>query len=83
LTGRSVVVGDVTADPRYLTTFGNTRSEIVVPIRDGEGTVTGLIDVESDLVNAFDESDRLVLERCARALAPLFDRTGEKPVPGE
>lgn len=27
-----VVVGDVRNDPRYLTTFGSTRSEIVVPV---------------------------------------------------
>ncbi len=35
-TGEVVIVGDVAADPRYLTTHSTTRSEIVVPIlRDG------------------------------------------------
>jgi putative methionine-R-sulfoxide reductase with GAF domain len=32
--GESVVVGDVSKDPRYLTAFGTTRSEIIVPIVD-------------------------------------------------
>jgi hypothetical protein len=31
---RTINVGDVAADPRYLTTFGSTRSEIIVPIFD-------------------------------------------------
>ena len=45
--GETIVVGDVTADVRYLTTFGSTRSEIVVPVRSSSGRVRGLIDVES------------------------------------
>ena len=82
-TGQSIVVGDVTKDPRYLTTFGSTRSELVVPVRDLEGTIIGLIDVESEMVNAFSEHDRQALEHCARILTPLFVQTGEKLPPGE
>jgi L-methionine (R)-S-oxide reductase len=45
---RSVVVGDVTADPRYLTAFSSTRSEAVVPVVDpATGAVVGTLDVES------------------------------------
>jgi L-methionine (R)-S-oxide reductase len=69
--GETVVVGDVTSDPRYLTTLGGTRSEIVVPVRI-DGAVRGLIDVESDQVDAFSEEDSALLERCAESLAPLW-----------
>jgi L-methionine (R)-S-oxide reductase len=69
--GAPVVVDDVTVDSRYLTTFGSTRSEIVVPIFE-TGEVVGLIDVESDAVAAFMDVDRSFLERCASALAPLL-----------
>ena len=31
-----VNVGEVTADPRYLRTFGTTRSEIIVPVFDAD-----------------------------------------------
>jgi L-methionine (R)-S-oxide reductase len=68
---QTVVVGDVTADPRYLTTLGSTRSEIVVPVRI-DGAVRGLIDVESEEVDAFREEDSALLERCAEWLAPLW-----------
>ena len=34
---RTVNVGDVASDPGYLTALDTTRSEIIVPILDGEG----------------------------------------------
>jgi L-methionine (R)-S-oxide reductase len=67
----TVVVGDVAADARYLTTLGSTRSEIVVPVRI-DGVVRGLVDVESDQIDAFSEEDSALLERCAASLAPLW-----------
>lgn len=73
-TGTTVVVGDVTKDPRYLTTFSSTRSEMIVPImRSAARRPIGLIDVESERVNAFGEKDRSLLENCAQVLAALWD----------
>jgi L-methionine (R)-S-oxide reductase len=70
---RSIVnVGNVLEDPRWLTTFGSTRSEIIVPVITIDGTVAGLIDVESELLSAFSTDDELFLTRCAPLLLPLF-----------
>ena len=72
--GETVMVGDVSKDPRYLTAFGSTRSEIIVPVVDRAGRkVVGTIDVESERVDAFSEEDRAALERCASAGAELFE----------
>jgi L-methionine (R)-S-oxide reductase len=72
--GETVVVGDVSKDPRYLMAFGTTRSEIIVPIVDCAGRkVVGTIDVETEKVGAFSEEDRAALERCAAAAAKLFE----------
>ena len=69
----TVVVGDVRADPRYLTAFGNTLSEIIVPIVNPRSkAVLGTIDVESERANAFSPSDQQLLEECARAALPLW-----------
>jgi L-methionine (R)-S-oxide reductase len=72
--GKTVVVGDVSKDPRYLTAFGSTRSEIIVPVLDrtGRKKTVGTIDVESEKVDAFSEEDRAALERCAATVAGLF-----------
>lgn len=67
---QSIVVDDVRADPRYLSCFVSTRSEVVVPILSGE-RVIGEIDVDSDQPAAFGEAGRLLLEAVAARLAPL------------
>lgn len=68
--GKTEIVDDVNADPRYLACFPSTRSEIVVPIAH-EGRVVGEIDIDSDRPAAFGEDDRVFLERVAELLAPL------------
>jgi L-methionine (R)-S-oxide reductase len=74
--GETVVVGDVSKDPRYLTAFGSTRSEMIIPVLDRAGRkVVGTIDVESDQVDAFSEGDRAALERCAVAVTKLFEES--------
>jgi L-methionine (R)-S-oxide reductase len=74
---RSVIVGDVTADPRYLTAFSSTRSEAVVPVVDpATGAVVGTLDVESAQQDAFTELDQRALERCAASLTGLFAEAG-------
>jgi len=67
----TIAVGDVANDPRYLTTHGTTRSEIVVPVCTGTVPV-GLIDVASDRAHAFAGSDEELLEGCAALISPLW-----------
>lgn len=70
---KKVVVGDVRSDPRYLTAFGSTLSEIIVPVVDeSTGTVVGTIDVESERAHAFSPEDQAALEECAREARPLW-----------
>jgi putative methionine-R-sulfoxide reductase with GAF domain len=72
-TKKAVLVGDVRNDPRYLTAFGTTLSEIIVPVlHPGDGRVVGTVDVESERVNAFSARDREMIEQCAQAALPLW-----------
>jgi len=74
-TRKTVNVGDVTADPRYLTAFGTTKSEIIVPVFDrAGGNVVGTIDVESEKPNAFPEEVQMLLEACSKVIRPLWRR---------
>jgi L-methionine (R)-S-oxide reductase len=71
--GTTEIVGDVSADPRYLACFASTKSEIVVPIFDGS-EVVGEIDVDGSDLDAFDDGDARFLEEIAALLAPLRPR---------
>jgi L-methionine (R)-S-oxide reductase len=73
VTERKIVnVGDVRNDPRWLATFSSTRSEIIVPVLRADRTVVGLIDAESDQLEAFSQDDQRFLSSCAPLLLPLF-----------
>lgn len=70
---KAVIVGDVRNDPRYLTAFGSTVSEIIVPVLSpGGGGVLGTVDVESEQANAFSANDQQMIEQCAQAALPLW-----------
>jgi L-methionine (R)-S-oxide reductase len=70
---KPVVVGDVRNDPRYLSAFSSTLSEIIVPVlAPGEDRVMGTVDVESEHANAFGPRDQQMIEQCAQAALPLW-----------
>jgi GAF domain-containing protein len=62
--GRTIIVPDVDAFPGHIACSSASRSEIVVPIMR-DGAVVGVIDIDSERLNAFDETDALWLERIA------------------
>lgn len=62
--GRTIIVPDVEAFPGHIACSSASRSEIVVPIMR-DGAVVGVIDIDSERLNAFDETDALWLERIA------------------
>jgi L-methionine (R)-S-oxide reductase len=67
--GEPIVVGDVRKDLRYLPTFHTTRSEMIVPMRNDHHHTVGMLDAESDKVNAFGDDDRQFLERAGALIA--------------
>lgn len=72
--GRDINVPDVNRVDNYLACSQETRSELVVLIRDGDdGTIHGQIDLDSDRLAAFDERDEREIRRVAGWLADLFD----------
>lgn len=60
---RTVVVPDVEAFPGHIACDGRSRSEIVVPVVDADGSVRAVLDVDSEHLAAFDDVDRIALER--------------------
>ena len=62
--GHTIVVDDVSTDPRYSAVMELTKSEIVVPIFAHE-QVVGEIDVNSYFLKTFIEPERLFVEACA------------------
>lgn len=60
--GETLVVDDVDAFPGHIACDSRSKSEIVVPVRDVEGTLIAVLDVDSAEPAAFDADDRAGLE---------------------
>ena len=68
----SIVVPDVNDFPGHIACDSASRSEIVVPILEGD-RLRGVLDVDSPELSRFDEVDRRGLEGFVRRLVPLID----------
>lgn len=63
----TVIVPDVDLFPGHIACSSASRSEIVVPVFH-KGKVTAVLDIDSELLNTFDNTDKLWLERIASVL---------------
>lgn len=71
---RTLVVPDVDAFPGHIACSSLSRSEIVVPLTDDAGKVWGVLDIDSNELNAFDEVDARFLEDVGRLLRRSTDK---------
>lgn len=70
--GETLVVKDVEAFPGHIACDGDSKSEVVVPIR-ANGKVVGVIDIDCAEMNGFDEEDKRGLELVADLLGRSCD----------
>lgn len=68
---KTQVVADVDLFPGHIACSSLSRSEIVVPII-ANGEVKGVLDIDSDQLNTFDETDRKYLEQTVLILTQVL-----------
>lgn len=64
---RTQIVPDVDQFPGHIACSSDSKSEIVVPLLKGD-EVIGVLDIDSDRLNSFDETDARYLEEVCRML---------------
>jgi L-methionine (R)-S-oxide reductase len=67
----TLIVPDVNQFPGHIACDATSKSEIVVPLFDPAGELIGVLDIDSDQLDAFDDEDRVGLER----IVGLFRQT--------
>ena len=65
---KTLIVSDVSAFPGHISCSSLSRSEIVVPIFNKENEVVAIIDVDSEALDHFDETDQKYLEEIVRLI---------------
>ena len=68
---RSILVPDVAAFPGHIACDAASRAELVVPILE-EGTLCGVLDLDSPLPGRFDAVDQAGCEALAQLIAPAI-----------
>lgn len=73
---KTIVVPDVDQFPGHIACSSSSRSEIVVPLiaPDTDGMqVAGVLDIDSDRLNEFDDTDRIWMERIVAVLMQTIE----------
>jgi GAF domain-containing protein len=58
-----IVVEDVHRFPGHIACDSRSKSEIVIPVRNRDNQVTGVLDIDSNLLANFDNTDAIHLKR--------------------
>jgi L-methionine (R)-S-oxide reductase len=72
--GQTVVVDDVSRDPRYLACSLETKSEIVVPVF-AHGKVVGELDIDSHFPAAFTREHQELVQYCAMLIGKKLEKS--------
>jgi len=66
-TGEAQIVPDVELFPGHIACSAQSKSEIVIPLWK-KGVVAGVLDIDSELLHTFDDTDRRYLEEIVALL---------------
>ncbi|MBW3624007.1 MAG: GAF domain-containing protein [Armatimonadetes bacterium] len=75
VSGKPYRSGDVSQDPYYLKYFDDVCSEVAAPLLDSHGRTIGVVNIESDRRDAFDERDERVLQALVDQAAMIISLT--------
>lgn len=71
---RSILVPDVELFPGHIACSAESKSEVVIPLRKSDGTVFGVLDVDSELINNFNCMDVTHLEIVADIIREVYEK---------
>ena len=65
---KTIIVPDVEQFPGHIACSSQSRSEIVVPVFDKDSKVIAVLDIDSEHLSTFDETDQKYLEEICQAI---------------
>lgn len=75
--GKTIIVPDVHQFHGHVACDARSNAEIVVPVYDKAGTLRAVLDVDSEMVNDFDQEDAQGLEKIAGLLQDIWPENSE------
>ena len=69
---KTIIVPDVEKFPGHIACNPQSRSEIVVPLFDKQKSIRAVLDIDSNKLNTFDQTDRKYLEELAGLFRNIY-----------
>ena len=69
---KTLIVPDVNQFPGHVACDPNSKSEMVIPLFDQNQSIRGVLDIDSNRQNDFDEVDQKYLEKIGELLMPRW-----------
>ncbi len=69
---QTIIVGNVDEFPGHIACSSDTKSEIVLPVRNKKGEVAFVIDIDSTKLNDFDTEDQKGLEKIVTIIESIL-----------
>ena len=69
---RAIIVEDVEKFDGHIACNSNSKSEIVIPIKDKNGAITYVLDIDSTKLNTFTEIDAIELNKITAIIETLI-----------
>ena len=69
----TIIVPDVEQFPGHIACSSESKSEIVVPVFGNDGKVTAVLDIDSEHLATFDDTDRKYLEEICKLISPASE----------
>lgn len=66
------IENDVSAIPHHIACSSDTKSEIVVPIKDNTNKVRAVLDIDSNELNSFDDVDKKYLGKICEYITKMY-----------
>ena len=71
-TKKSIVVSDVNQFEGHIACSSATQSEVVIPLFDNDNSIFGVLDLDSEHLNHFDETDVIYLEKISSIFQKIY-----------
>ncbi|HQJ61105.1 MAG TPA: GAF domain-containing protein, partial [bacterium] len=62
------IVSDVEKFPGHIACDSRSKSEIVIPVKDENGEILGVLDIDSDKLDSYCETDLAALEKIVKLI---------------
>lgn len=69
---KTQIENDVSNIPYHIACSSETKSEIVIPVKNRENEIRAVLDIDAERINSFDQIDQIYLEKICALITKIY-----------